>query len=152
MPTSVDTGREDPLSGFMFALDIGGKISGYFTEVSGLGSEHEVIESKVTGKGGKETVLKIPGRLKWGDIVCKRGITSSMEMWNWRKQVEDGKVGDARVNGSVIMYDSTGTEKARWNFFHGWPSKISGPTPKSDSNEIGVEELTIAHERIERAK
>jgi phage tail-like protein len=152
MPTSVDTGREDALAGFMFALDLGGKIEGYFTEVSGLGSENEVIESKVTGKGGKETVLKVPGRLKWGDIVCKRGITSNMDMWKWRKLVEDGKVGDARTNGSIVMYDQLGEEKARWNFFHGWPSKISGPTPKTDSNEIGIEELTIAHERIERAK
>jgi len=153
MPTALDTGREDPLVGAYFGIDVGGgKIQGYFTEVTGLGSEHEIIEHKLMAKGGKEVVLKIPGRLKWGDIVLKRGITSSMDMWTWRKQVEEGKVGDARMNGSIVMYDETGTEKARWNFFHGWPAKISGPTPKTDSNEIGVEELTIAHERIERAK
>jgi phage tail-like protein len=152
MPANVDTGREDPLVGFSFMLDVGGKIKGYFTEISGLGSENEVIEHKVMAKDKKEVVLKIPGRLKWGDIVCKRGITSSMDMWNWRKEVEDGKVTGARKNGSIVMFDQTGGEKARWNFFNGWPSKITGPTPKADSNEIGVEELTIAHERIERAK
>lgn len=152
MPTSVDTGREDPLVGFSFLLDVGGMIKGYFTEISGLGSENEIIEHKVMSGGKKEVVLKIPGRLKWGDIVCKRGITSSMDMWKWRKEVEDGKVNGARKNGSIVMYDQTGTEKARWNFFNGWPAKITGPTPKADSNEIGIEELTIAHERIERAK
>ncbi len=152
MPAQVDTGREDPLVGFSFMLDVGGIIKGFFTEVSGLGSENEVIEHKVMAKDKKEIVFKIPGRLKWGDIVCKRGITSSMDMWTWRKEVEDGKVNGARKNGSIVMFDQAGAEKARWNFFNGWPSKISGPTPKSDSNEIGVEELTIAHERIERAK
>ncbi len=43
-------------------------------------------------------------------------------------------------------------EAARWNFINAWPSKISGPAPKSDGNEIGVEELTIVHEFIERVK
>jgi phage tail-like protein len=152
MPGVVDTSREDPLLGFSFGLDVGGGvIKGYFTEVSGLGSEHEVIEQKVVNNR-KEAVLKVPGRLKWGDLVLKRGITSNMDMWKWRKQVEDGKVGEARKNGSIIMLDQTGAEKARWNFFSGWPSKITGPAPKADSNEIGVEELTIVHERIEREK
>jgi phage tail-like protein len=152
MPAVVDTGREDPLVGFNFAINIGGKIKGYFTEVSGLGSEHEIIEQKVVNEKGHEVILKIPGRLKWGDIVLKRGITSSLDMWDWRKQVEDGGVDKARMNGSIVMYDQSGKEKARWNFLQGWPSKISGPTPKSDSNEIGIEELTIVHEYIKREK
>jgi len=153
MPSPViDSSREDPLVGFSFALDVGGKIKGYFTEVSGLGSEHDVMEHKVVTKEGREVIMKVPGRLKFGDIVLKRGITSNLDMWNWRKEVEDGKVNSARMNGSIIMFDQELKEKARWNFFRGWPSKISGPTPKADSNEIGIEELTIAHERIERAK
>lgn len=153
MSNVVDTAREDPLLGFSFHLDVGGGIvQGFFTEVSGLGSEHEIIEHKVMTKDRKEIVMKLPGRLKWGDIVLKRGITSNMDMWKWRKDIEDGKVGATRKNGSIVMYDQEGKEKARWNFFNGWPSKISGPQPKSDSNEIGVEELTIVHERIERAK
>jgi hypothetical protein len=42
MPGAVDTSREDPLIGFHFALDVQGEIAGYFTEVSGIGSETEV--------------------------------------------------------------------------------------------------------------
>ena len=152
MPAVVDTGREDPLVGFNFAIDVSGKIKGYFTEVSGLGSEHEIIEHKVVDVKGHEVILKVPGRLKWGDIVLKRGITSNLDLWNWRKEVEDGGVDKARMNGSIIMYDQTGKEQARWNFLHGWPSKIAGPTPKADSNEIGIEEMTIVHEYIKREK
>jgi phage tail-like protein len=151
MATLVDTAREDPLIGFNFALEVGGgKINGYFTEVSGLGSETEIIEQKVVNEKGHEVILKVPGRLKWGDIVLKRGITSNLDMWDWRKQVEDGDVSGARMNGSIVMYDQTLTETARWNFNNAWPSKISGPTPKADSNEIGVEELTLVHEYISR--
>ncbi len=77
MTSAVDTAREDPLVGFHFAVDIQGQVTGYFTEVSGLGSEQEVIEHKVVNEAGVEVVLKIPGRLKWENIVLKRGITST---------------------------------------------------------------------------
>lgn len=146
----VDTSREDPLVGFHFAVEIQGIITGYFTECSGLGSENEVIEHKVVNEKGVEVVMKIPGRLKWENVTVKRGITSNMDIWAWRKMVEDGDVAGARQNGSIVMYDQTLTEVARWNFENAWPVKCTGPQPKADGNEIGVEELTIAHEFIER--
>ena len=142
--------REDPLVSFHFMIDVQGEITGYFSEVAGLGSESEIIEQKVVNEKGIEIVKKIPGRLKWGDITLKRGITSNLDMWTWRQKVEEGKVNEARKNGSIVMFDQELAEKARWNFINGWPTKISGPAPKADGNEIGVEELTIAHELITR--
>jgi phage tail-like protein len=146
----VDTGREDPLVGYHFGVEIQGVVSGYFQEVSGLGSENEVVESKLVNEKGVEVVLKQPGRLKWENIVLKRGITSNMDIWTWRKMVEDGDIAGARQNGSIVMFDQGLGEVARWNFENAWPVKVTGPSPKADSNEIGVEELTVAHEFIER--
>ncbi|NOZ06897.1 MAG: phage tail protein [Chloroflexi bacterium] len=142
-------GRTDPLIGFHYAVEIQGMVSGYFTECSGLGSEHEVIEHKVVDKG-KEIIMKIPGRLKWENITLKRGITDNMDIWDWRKKVEDGDVDSARSNGSIVMFDEHLSEIARWNFESAWPVKVSGPQVKSDSNEIGIEELSIAHEGLWR--
>ena len=150
MTAVVDTSREDPLVGFHFMVDVQGKATGYFTEVSGLGSETETIEHKVVNEAGVEVVMKIPGRLKWENIVVKRGITSNLDLWTWRAEVENGKVADARSDGSIVMYDQSLTEVARWNFQNAWPVKISGPSVKSDGNEVGVEELTLAHEYIVR--
>jgi len=142
--------REDPLVGFHFGVEIQGEVSGYFTECSGLGSEHEVIEHKVVTETGQEVVLQMPGRLKWDNITLKRGITSEMDIWDWRKQVEDGTVDGARRDGSIVMFDQNLDEVARWNFERAWPLKVSGPSPKADSNEIGIEELTICQEYITR--
>ena len=142
--------RQDPLIGFHFAVDIQGAATGYFTECSGLGSEHELIEHKVVTEKGQEVVLQLPGRMKWEKITLKRGITSNMDMWDWRKQVEDGDVDSARRDGSIVMYDQHLKEVARWNFERAWPVKVSGPSPKADSNAIGIEEITIAHEYIAR--
>ena len=142
--------REDPLVGFHFGIEISGVVNGFFTECSGLGSEQEVIEHKVISENGQEIVMKMPGRLKWEDITLKRGITSNMDIWKWRKDVEDGNVDAARYNGSVKMFDQHLNTVAQWDFENAWPVKVSGPQPKADSNEIGVEELVIAHEYIKR--
>ena len=120
------------------------------TPIEGAGPDKKSRKHRTSFLKGHEVILKVPGRLKWGDIVLKRGLTSNLDMWDWRKKVEDGDVSGARANGSIVMYDQTLTETARWNFNNAWPSKISGPSPKADSNEIGVEELTLVHEYIAR--
>lgn len=139
--------ESDPLVGFHFMLDLEGVATGYFTEIAGIGSEHGVVDH-----GTYEITQKIPGRLKWGDLTLKRGITASMDIWKWRKMVEDGKVEDARTNGSIIMLDQELNPVARWDFINAWPSKITGPQLQSDSNNYGLEELTIVHEYIERSQ
>jgi phage tail-like protein len=146
-----ESGRDsDPLIGFNFALELQGSITGYFTECSGIGSEHEIVEHKVVTDKGQELVQKIPGRLKWGDVTLKRGITADMQIWDWRAMVEKGEIGKSRKTCSVIMFDRNYKEIARWNFENAWPSKVSGPSVKSDSNEFGVEEITLVHEGMWR--
>jgi phage tail-like protein len=146
-----ESGREsDPLIVFNFALELQGSITGYFTECSGIGSEHEIVEHKVVNDSGMEIVQKIPGRLKWQDVTLKRGITGNMEIWDWRAQVEKGEIGGARKTCSVIMFDRNYKEIARWNFENAWPSKVTGPSPKSDSNEFALEEVTLVHEGMWR--
>ena len=144
------TDRKDPLVGFHYAIDIAGEVTGYFTECSGIGSENEVIEHKVVDRDGREHVLKIPGRLKWENITLKRGITDNLDIWDWREMVVQGKVDEARREGSIIMFDQSLNEVARWNFEKAWPVKVSGPSIKADSNELGVEELVITHEGLFR--
>lgn len=141
--------RKDPLTSFSFYVEIQGAVAGTFRECSGLGSETELIEVKESDKG-KLVYMKIPGALKWENIVLKRGITDSMDIWKWRKQVEQGDIAGARKNGSIIMYDQTHNEVARWNFINGWPRKVSGPTFNAQTNEIGIEELEIVHEGLVR--
>lgn len=142
----------DPLVGFHFKLDVQNKVVGFFTEISGLGSEHEVIEHKVVTPMGQEVVQKIPGRLKWGDITLKRGITANKDMWDWRKMVEDGNVEGARSDGTITMFDQSLSPVAEWKFERGWPMKVTGPQLQSDSNAFGVEEMVITHEYIVRVK
>ncbi len=145
------SGRDtDPLVGFNFGLELQGSITGYFTECAGIGSENEVIEHKVVNDKGMEIVQKIPGRLKYQDVTLKRGVTQDMQVWDWRELVEKGRMDEARKTCSIVMFDRNYEEVARWNFENAWPSKVTGPSVKSDSNEIGVEEITLVHELMDR--
>ena len=145
-----DQFTEDPLLGFNFALLLEGNLSGYFTECSGIGSEHEVVEHKVDDDSGHEMIRKIAGRLKWGDVTLKRGITSAMDIWEWRDSVVAGDMGNSRKNISIQMLDRTYSPVATWHFEKAWPSKVTGPSLKSDDNNFGVEEVTIVHEGMYR--
>ena len=144
--------RVDPLVSVSFYVDVGDVFKGTFRSCSGLGSKSETIEYVAAGLKGATHVYKIPGAPKWSNIVLKRGVTDSMDVWDWRKQVEDGKVDEARRDGSIVMYDQTNTELARWNFINGWPAAVSGPNMDASTNEIAVEELEIAHEQLVRVK
>lgn len=147
-----DAITEDPLLGFNFMLELEGALAGYFTECSGIGSEHDIVEQKVVDKQGHELVRKIPGRLKWQDISLKRGITSDLKIWEWRDLLVQGKAKDARKNITITMLSREYQPVAVWHFANAWPSKVTGPSLKADSNEFGVEELTIVHEGMYREK
>ncbi len=124
----------------------------YFTEVSGIGSETEVAEHKIyNAHSGQDIIIKQPGRLKWNDITLKQGITgSNMDVWTWRELVNGDGRAEAKRNGTITMLDHAGGALAQWDFFNAWPSKVSGPQPKSDSNDIALEEMVLVVEYMER--
>jgi phage tail-like protein len=141
---------EDPLLGFNFILELDGAVAGMFTECSGIGSEHEIVEHKVVDTQGHEVVRKLPGRLKWQDISLKRGMTSDLQIWAWRESVLKGAMKDARKNISISMLDREYQPVAKWHFTNAWPTKVTGPNFKSDDNSFGVEEISICHEGMYR--
>jgi phage tail-like protein len=142
--------EKDPLVSSWFGVEFQGQIVGAFRECTGLGSENEVVEYKASGPRGEFVIKKVPGRLKWNNVTLKRGITDSMDMWQWRKLVEQGKISEARKNGTITMYNQQGDPVARWNFTNAWPSKLTGPSANAGNNEVAIEELEITHEGYER--
>lgn len=141
--------RKDPYAAFNFIVDIGGATAG-FSECSGLTTETDIIEYR-TGdpKVDDITARKLPGLKKFTNISLKRGYTDSKELWEWRKKVMDGKT--ERKNGSIVLLNEAREEALRWNFYEGWPSKWEGPTFNAKNNEVAIETLEIAIEKLELA-
>lgn len=136
--------------GSQFALELKGVELARFQACSGLGWETEVVEFKDTTVTGKVIIRKRPGQTKYGDITLKRGMSADGKLLDWYKTVLDGAV--ERKDGSIVVYDSAGTEVDRWNFERGWPSKWSGSDLDASSDSVMIEEVTIAIEHLERKK
>ena len=115
--------RIDPYLNFRFRVEIEGIQQAGFMECTGLGSQIEVVEYREGGEVA--SVRKLPGKVSYPDITLKWGITDSQELYQWHLQVIHGNL--VRKNGSVVLLDSQGNEKLRWNFFSAWPSKWTIP-------------------------
>lgn len=139
--------RNDPYKAFNFLVEIEGIAQAAFSEVSGLESETAVIEYRVGGEK-VNSVRKLPGLTKFGNIVLRRGVTQDAELWNWRKSIVDGDID--RRNGTIVLLDDKRTEVMRWNFWNGWICKWEGPTLNARANEVAIETIEIAHEGLER--
>ena len=142
----------DPVANYTFALEIQGITEAYFREATGFDSQTEVIESREQGPRGVTVIKKLPGALKWSNIVLKRGMTDNLDLYKWRKKVEEGQIEQARVDGSIVIYDPTLAEVGRYNFTRGWPAKWKGGDLNATANQVVIEEIEIAHEGLVRVK
>ena len=137
--------RNDPYGAFNFLVEIDGVTAGGFSECSGLSTETDVIEYREGGDRGG--VRKLPGLTKYSNIVLKRGITTSRDLWNWRRVVING--GIDRRSGRIVLLGEDRNPVANFRFIEGWPSKWEGPKLNAKANEVAIETLEIAHEGLE---
>jgi len=144
----ADGQRIDPYGQFNFLIEIDGVVQGGFSEASGLTTDSNIIEYR-EGNEQHGTTRKLPGLIKYNNIVLKRGWTQDKSLWEWRKKVIDGKA--QRTSGSVVVLDEARNEALRWNFREGWPSKWEGPALNAKTSEVAIEALEIAHEGLELA-
>jgi phage tail-like protein len=139
--------RRDPYRSYNFLVEIDGITRAGFQECSGLDTSQDPIEYR---EGTDPlTPRKLPGIVKFSNITLKWGLTDDAELWEWRKKVSDGTI--ERKNGSIVLMNDAGEEKARWNFREGWPTKWTGPTFNATGTDVAVETLEIAHEGVEKA-
>ena len=143
-----DGTRNDPYGQFNFTVEMDGMTVGGFSEVSGLTTDTNIIESR-EGNEKHGTTRKLPGLMKYNNIVLKRGWTKDKGLWEWRKKAIDGKT--ERKSGTICLLDEARQPALRWNFREGWPSKWEGPALNGKTSEVAIETLEIAHEGLEMA-
>jgi len=134
--------KKDPYLSFLFGVEVGGSTIGGFSEVTGLQVEIEVEEYREGGLN--EYVHRFAGKTRYpSHLVLKHGLVDSTNLWDWQSQVAQGKA--ERRNLSIILHDSEGGEKYRWNFKEAYPVRWSGPDFKAGAAEVALETLELAH-------
>jgi len=135
-----------PLPKFHFQVEWGGAKIG-FQEVSGLDIETETIEYR-DGASPEYSKLNMPGMVKYTDIVLKRGVfKGDNEYYQWLKMNKLNKA--ERRDITISLLDEEHAPVVVWKVLNAWPKKIQSTDLKGEANEVAIETLTLAHERIE---
>lgn len=140
--------QKNPYKNYRFLVEIDGIVQAGFKEVTIPDSSQDPIDYR---EGSDQpTVRKIPGLIKYGNVSLKVGMTGSMELYNWRKLVEDGKTDDYRKNMAIILINEQGDPTGRWEFSDAWPTKYDAPDLNATDNNIAIEAIDIVHEGMKR--
>lgn len=148
------TYRDNPYSAFNFLVSLGGAtgdgsegvVVGGFSDVSGLGSEINYAEYR-NGNEKPATSRKVGNTYKQDDVVLKRGLIGSVDLFAWFKAAREGK--HERRPVTITLLDEARQPVATWVLTNAQPKKWSGPTlAAKGGGEVAMEELTLVHEGI----
>tara|TARA_B100001287_G_C22681304_1_gene530570 strand:+ start:2963 stop:3394 length:432 start_codon:yes stop_codon:yes gene_type:complete len=134
-----------PLPGFHFSVDLGGTIINC-SEVSGLDIELDVIEYR-DGNSPTFSTQKMSGLRKSSDVTVKKGVfADDDEYYTWFNAVNMNT--PERKDVTISLLDEEHSPVMTWKLVNAWPKKIASPDMKSDSSEVALETIEIAHEGL----
>ena len=144
MPASMRD--NDPFLSFRFRVEITDRNNklevGGFSEVTGLQVEVEVFDYREGGLN--DYIHKLAGPVRYpSNLILKHGLMDADIIWQWERQMLQGAI--ARRNVSIILMDSAGQDKWRWDFKDAFPVRWSGPDLRAGSAEVAIETLELAH-------
>jgi phage tail-like protein len=122
-----------------------------FSDVSGLDTERELEEIKEGGENG--FIYQVPGRVRHGNLVLKRGIlSSSTALFRWCASVLESDLGTPIRPKTIVV--SLLSEKAAplitWSVASAWPVKWNVSELKANEGTVAMETLEFAYTTITR--
>ena len=135
-----------PYVNFHFQVEFGGAGTMGFSEVSGLNAEVEVVEYRA-GNSPEYHTMKIPGRAKYSNVVLKRGVGQGTgDLYEWFQQSVSRTV--ERRDVTIKLLNEQHEPVMTWKLSNAWPCKIEGPDLNATGNEVAIETVELAHERL----
>ncbi|BFU44277.1 phage tail protein [Krasilnikovia sp. MM14-A1004] len=151
----ADAHTMDPPFVGKFTLEIGATVIGSFTEVSGLSVQLDVEE---LAEGGQNAFThKLLGRMKWPNLVLKRGLTDTDALFEWVMECS-GEGLTAKKNtikprdGKISIRNAKGLPVRTWTILEAKPVKWTGPRFAASSRDLAVEELEVCHSGFRSGK
>ncbi len=96
---------------------------------------------------------QLGGAEKYSPVIFKRGITGTLYLWEWRKEVRDGGTTFPPTRTVVIKLLNEKHDRnapaMTWTLTNAWPTKITGPTLSAKGNEFAIEQIDIVHDRLD---
>ncbi len=144
-----DTGdilSERPYRSFVFSVAIDNITVAEFSEVTGLNGEVEVEERR---EGGNNMFMeKFPKMTKYGNLVLKRGVTHSLDLYKWYDDVTKRIFKKHNVTVTLEETAPNGKKIKSWSIQNALPVKWSSSDLNAQGNNILVESIELVHEGI----
>ena len=117
-----------------------------FSDVSGLSLEIQTED--FTEGGGNDYVIRLPKPPKARNLVLKRALSATPpDIVVWAKRAVEDFVFEPRTLILSIV-DYQGKAVKTWNFVKAYPVKLSLTDLSASKNEIVIETLEIAYQRV----
>lgn len=110
---------------YEFHLEVQGLLVGVFETLAGGDMEVARIEHNIVYESGAATTLFIPGATTFAPFTLERGFANYQELYNWFTLASNGRIVEARRDGSIFM-KRYGDTYLQWDFKRAWPVKLSG--------------------------
>ena len=118
---------------------------GSFAECTGL---EATMEPKVIQVGGVNYgAAQRAGPVTFATVVLKRGMTQTRDLWNWFHTVGGGGYA-YRMQVEIKMRNARDETQVTWLLRRAMPVKFKAADLNAKGNEIGIEELHLAHEGL----
>jgi phage tail-like protein len=141
--TTPPSKTPDPVGELRFRVEIGGVEIGRFAECTGLSVEWDVQTYQEGGENRYEHKLR--GRLKYPNLVLKRGVTHEDALLKWFFQSQDR---DKRGSITLTLLGPERKPIRTFAFAGAFPVKWTGPNLNAGSTSIAVETLEVAHQGL----
>jgi phage tail-like protein len=135
-----------PYRTYNFRVEIDGIGEAQFAEVVVPTAEIAVVEYR-EGADKTSATRKLPGRVSYGNVVLKRGITADLSLYQWFRAVSQGDFQPRNV--LIVLLDAQRQDVRRWLGRDAWPVKYEGPALNAKNNEVAIETLELAVEDLE---
>lgn len=123
---------------------------GAFSECTGL---EATMEAKVIKAGGANYgAYQRAGRVTFATVILKRGVTNSRDLWKWFSHVnEQGKFA-YRLGVKILVFDEvldlSRKPSMTIELSRALPVKFKFGDLNARANDVGIEELHLAHEGL----
>lgn len=119
--------------------------SGAFTECTGL---EATMEPKVIKVGGENYgAVQRAGTVSFATVVLKRGMTRTRDLFKWFQLVGGGAYA-YRLSAEIQVQNPAGETVLTWGLDNCMPVKFKAADLNAKSNDVGIEELHLAHEGL----
>lgn len=143
--------RDVPYGNQHFRVDLGtggdGPAAG-FSQIILPDISIDVIQYR-TGNDKLSGTHKLPGLAHYGNVILRRGIIGSLDLYDWIDQVRNGDA-NARRNVTISLLSEDLTSVVfLWKLLRAWPVKYSFGELNAKGTDVAIEELVLAFERLE---